>query len=70
VEIEKGRQQLEGEVTTKLNQYIRNIKDKIDGNFDEFDTLLKEEETQITQIEGKQKDIENRLKDLENALSV
>ncbi len=69
-EIEKGRQQLEGEVTTKLNQYIRNIKEKIDGNFEEFDTLLKEEEMQITQIEGKQKDIGNRLKGLETTLSV
>lgn len=67
-EIDKGRQQLEGEVTTKLNQYIRNIKEKIDGNFDEFDSLLKEEQTQIGQIEGKQKDIGNRLKELENAL--
>ncbi|MFK7807977.1 MAG: dynamin family protein [Saprospiraceae bacterium] len=67
-EIEKGRQQLEGEVTSKLNAYIRNIKEKIDGNFNEFDQLLAEEATQIKSIETKQNEIGNQLKELEEAL--
>jgi GTPase SAR1 family protein len=67
-EIEKGRQQLEGEVTTKLNAYIRNIKEKIDANFAEFDQLLKEEESQISRIDLQQKGIRERLNGLERAL--
>jgi GTPase SAR1 family protein len=68
-EIEKGRKQLEGEVTTKLNAYIRNIKVKIDANFAEFDQLLKEEETQINRIDIQQKGIQERLNTLEKALA-
>ena len=67
-EIEKGRHQLEGEVTTKLNAYIRNIKDKIDNNFQEFDSLLLEEEKQIKEIEAKQNNIGDQLKELERSL--
>lgn len=68
-EIEKGRQQLEGEVTSKLNAYIRNIKEKIDGNFNEFDQLLAEEETQIKNIENRQREIGDQLKELEETLA-
>ncbi len=67
-EIEKGRHQLEGEITEKLNTYIRNIKEKIDGNFSEFDQLLAEEAEQIQAIEAKQNSIREELNGLENAL--
>jgi len=68
-EIEKGRNQLEEEVSGKLNAYIANIKQKIDGNFDEFDQLLLEEEKQIALIEGKQRSIKERLEGIESEIS-
>ncbi len=68
-EIEKGRNQLEEEVSGKLNAYIANIKQKIDGNFDEFDQLLEEEEKQIGMIEEKQRSIKERLEGIEAEIS-
>ncbi len=68
-EIEKGRSQLEQEVSGKLNAYIANIKQKIDSNFAEFDQLLQDEAQQIETIESKQQSIKERLEKLSSELS-
>ena len=63
-EIENGREQLEREVNTKLKNYIQNIKDKINENFNEFDNLLQQESEQIRELEAQQQSIHQRLEDL------
>lgn len=60
-EIAKGRMQMEEEVTQKLNDYIKHIKQKIDANFDDFDFHLKNEKGEIELLEKRQQFIENRL---------
>ena len=60
-EINKGRVQLENEVTERLQTYIRSIKHKIDLNFSEFDNLLDTEKQQISDLEGRQTDIKDRV---------
>lgn len=67
-EIQKGREQLELEVNEQLKVYIKNLKNKIDDNFDEFDLLLANEEKQVEQLFDKHKNIENRLQGLEEAV--
>ena len=46
-EINKGRAQLEETITDKLKAYVSGIRNKIDGNFEEFDSLLTEQESFI-----------------------
>jgi GTPase SAR1 family protein len=60
-EISKGRVQMDEEVTGKLNTYIQHIKDKIDANFNDFDSLLEKEEEQIKKLNDKQQSINDRL---------
>jgi GTPase SAR1 family protein len=60
-EIEKGRSQLEDEVTDRLQTYIRSIKHKIDLNFMSFDQMLDTETAQITDLENRYHDIEQRV---------
>ncbi len=68
-EIGKGRNQMEAEVSGKLNAYIANIKEKIDGNFDNFDELLLKEEGQILKLEKKHISLRKRLLSLQNDLN-
>ena len=68
-EIEKGRVQLENEVTERLQTYIRSIKHKIDLNFSEFDNLLDTEKQQINDLEGRQTDIKDRVLLLQQELT-
>lgn len=67
-EISKGRVQLEEEVELKLKDYIANIKEKIDTNFNRFDTLLQEEKVELERMVQQQQSIENRLKEMETEL--
>jgi GTPase SAR1 family protein len=68
-EIDKGRGQLENEVTERLQNYIRSIKHKIDLNFSEFDNLLATENKQISDLEGRHTDIKNRVLLLQQELT-
>lgn len=61
IEIAKGRDRLESEVTEKLKAYIANIKGKIDRNFHNFDDMLKREEESIARFEKSYETIEERL---------
>ncbi len=67
-EINRGRIQMEDEVSGKLNTYIGHIKEKIDANFNNFDDLLKKEIVQIQKINDSHVSIVERLKKLENEL--
>lgn len=67
-EIAKGRVRLEQEVSSKLNTYIGNIKERIDGNFDEFDKMIQNEEKQIKTLNEKQANIEERMINMEKEL--
>jgi hypothetical protein len=67
-EIAKGREELSFEVTTKLNNYIEKIKDRIDDNFDGFDELLMEEEKTIKTLEDKHRKIEENLASVEKEI--
>lgn len=68
-EIDKGRMQLENEVTERLQAYIRSIKHKIDLNFSEFDNLLATENKQISDLEERHTDIKNRVTLLQQELT-
>jgi len=52
-EIAKGRLRIEEEVSGKLNQYVKHIKNRIDANFSSFDDMLTNEQKQITSLEDK-----------------
>ncbi|MEL6924124.1 MAG: GTP-binding protein, partial [Bacteroidota bacterium] len=69
-EIAKGREELTFEVTTKLNNYIEKIKERIDDNFDGFDELLQEEESTIQQLKAKHHDIENALNEVAESIRI
>lgn len=67
-EIKLTRSKIENELTLKLNEYIHQIKDKIETQFIEFDQLLEEEgkELQLMQenynnIDSEQKTIRKKL---------
>lgn len=64
-EIQKGREQLQSEVDHQLKTYIKNLKHKIDDNFDQFDVLLENEEKQIDTLYELHNSIEKRLAVLE-----
>jgi divalent metal cation (Fe/Co/Zn/Cd) transporter len=68
-EISRGRIQMENEVSQKLNAYIHHIKNKIDGNFDQFDQLLEKEQIQVQKLNETHSSISERLSKLENELS-
>lgn len=57
LEIEKGRTNLEVEITDKLNDYAHNIKEKIDSNFVSFDNHLKGEKLTLEEMDSMQSDI-------------
>lgn len=65
-EIAKGRAQLASEVNEKLKAYIKNIKIKIDSNFNDFDLLLEMEEKQVHKLTGQYENIEERMLEVEN----
>ncbi len=68
-EIDKGREKLEQEVSENLKGYIKNLKDRIDSNFHDFDNLLVKEEKQIDKLNAEQEKIESQLVEMEQELS-
>jgi GTPase SAR1 family protein len=63
-EIDTGRTKLNIEISNRLEQYIKNIKTKIDGNFTNFDVMLDNENKEIAAIENEFNDIESRLESI------
>ncbi len=69
-EIVKGRINIEGEVSDKLKDYIANIKEKIDDNFNKFDQLIQDEEQQIKHLNEKHDYIETKLTEIEGSIEM
>ncbi|MCI5080914.1 MAG: dynamin family protein [Saprospiraceae bacterium] len=67
-EISKGKTQLQQQIDERLKAYIENLKEKIDGNFKDFDAMLEKEEQQIQKLEDQYLDIETRLKELQDTV--
>ena len=67
-EIDKGRTQLQEEVTEKLKSYILHLKNKIDNNFRGFDLMLEREGEQIEWLEKRHLAITERLSQLKKEL--
>ena len=58
--VAKGRDQIEEEITDKLNKYTEGIKMKINDNFYKFDRLLSEEKATIEDLEQKIIDVNSK----------
>ena len=69
-EIEKGRIQIEEEVSNRLKSYISNLKVRIDENFHEFDGLLEKEKEEIEQLENQHSSISQRLSQLQDEIGI
>lgn len=67
-EITKGRSELEIEVRNKLNDYIVNIRKKIESSFNDFDGLLQYEESQLAKLDSKYNSIKSDLDKQEKEL--
>lgn len=67
-EIERGRKKLESEVDDKLKLYVSNVKDKVEGNFKEFDLMLEHEEEQTRKISVEHHKIATRLKEMKGVV--
>ncbi len=67
-EIFKGRNHLEAEIMHRLGDYIKNIKGKIDANFDDFDALLEIEGKKVVTFTDRFNDLKGRLEEVEKAL--
>ncbi|MGK0387600.1 MAG: tRNA U34 5-carboxymethylaminomethyl modifying GTPase MnmE/TrmE [Maribacter sp.] len=63
-EIERGRKKLESEVDDKLKLYVSNVKEKVEGNFKEFDLMLEHEGEQTRKISVEHHKIATRLKEM------
>ena len=60
-EIDKGRQKLTEEVRDKLEHYISDIKQKIDGTFSSFDDMLEKEQSQLISLHERHQQITEEL---------
>ncbi len=63
-EVEKGRVQMEEEVTSTLDEYTARIKNRIDDNFRAFDQHLANEEQNLGMMNGLKKEINGALSTL------
>ena len=67
-ELQKGRTKLNDEITTKMDNYVKKIKNKIDENFLQFDAYLENEAKEIKEIQEKQNEIENKFVSIKEEL--
>ena len=51
-EVQKGRMQLQEDLDQRLKNYISDLRQKIEGNFAQFDQLLQDEATQLAELEA------------------
>ncbi|HMQ48983.1 MAG TPA: dynamin family protein [Saprospiraceae bacterium] len=69
-EVAKGRSKLEEEVSEQLKSYIKNLKVKIEGNFEKFDRLLEKEQKQLNELEQEHRELEEKIVALEQDIAV
>lgn len=63
-EIENGRKRLETEVDDKLKLYVKNVREKVEGNFKEFDLMMEHEEEQTRKLSVEHHKIAKNLKEM------
>ncbi|HNI46079.1 MAG TPA: hypothetical protein PK230_15350, partial [Chitinophagales bacterium] len=68
-EIAKGRRKLDDQLEEKLKSYVREIKNKINHNFFEFDTFLAEERRQLDELMTTYTQLDTKFTNLEKELS-
>jgi len=68
-EIQRGRENLEKDVSEKLNTYILHIKEKIDANFNGFDKMLEQESAAVNTLKEQLEGIDLDLKKMEGELA-
>jgi GTPase SAR1 family protein len=66
--VTKGKKSLNDEITFRLNNYIENIRKKIDANFEDFNALLEIEAQKVNTYSEKFYDIQERIEVLEGEL--
>ena len=69
-EIEKGRVQLQTEVTETLNEYTTRIKERINDNFYHFDQHLLNEERKLTEMNSQSSQVQSSLNELGTHMKV
>lgn len=69
-EILKGRGELDAGVRLRLNDYIVNIRKKLESSFRDFDGLLQYEEKQLQELSGAHEKIKGDLSKLESELTM
>jgi GTPase SAR1 family protein len=67
-EITQGRVRLGAELEEKLKTYIRQLRSKIEDNFNRFDEMLEREARTLQILEGQQHEIEDQLEKLKTEL--
>jgi small GTP-binding protein len=69
-QIAEGRQNLREQIDEKLKSYVREIRNKIDNNFFEFDTFVKEEEKQLSELKQNYERIETKFNNITRELEL
>ena len=67
-EIENGRNRLEEDVSNRLQEYVKFIRDRIEDNFEKFDSLLRNEKEALETLRNKHSDVESELRDVQKSL--
>ena len=67
-EIAQGRAKLKAEVEDRLNSYVHNIKERIDGHFHEFDSMMTLEREQLDRLTEQQAAVQAELTSMESHL--
>jgi GTPase SAR1 family protein len=67
-EIGQGRDRLNKEIEEKLQSYIHDIRQQIEDNFVNFDTMIMEEEKQVKGLENRWSDMNSRLGEMFSGL--
>lgn len=69
-EIDKGRVQLQTEVTETLNEYTSRIKERINDNFYHFDQHLLNEERKLTEMNNQSSHVQSSLNEIGTHMKV
>jgi len=69
-EIDKGREKLKEQIQNKLENYVKEIRTKIDNNFLEFDSFLNEEKNNLNTLVEKYEGINGKFDKLANDLGI
>ena len=67
--IQKGRDQLNQEVTARLKQYVTFIRQQIESNFTKFDQLLASEKAALSDLHGKHQSITQNLNQVQSEIN-